>query len=118
MRIIDPVTEENWKEMEMEQKQISVVDGTAPTIQQIQEGIEFIHEQTLKQHKVYVHCKAGKGRSATLVICYLIKYERLSFENAHQQVKSKRSIVNLKQCQIDIAKAFEASILRTSSRAL
>lgn len=107
----DPVTEENWKEAGLEQKQLSVIDGAAPTIEQIKEGVEFIYDQADKNHKVvYVHCKAGRGRSATLVICYLIKYKKSSFERALQEVETKRPVVKLKRCQIEIAKAFEKTM--------
>ena len=36
-------------------------------------GVAFIMEHSLKRNSVYVHCKAGRTRSATLVACYLMK---------------------------------------------
>ena len=35
--------------------------------------MEFIEEMNVNENSVYVHCKAGRGRSTTLVACYLIK---------------------------------------------
>ena len=32
-----------------------------------------MEECKARGESVYVHCKAGKGRSATAVVCYLIK---------------------------------------------
>ena len=33
----------------------------------------MIDRERANKHCVYVHCKAGKGRSATVVACYVIK---------------------------------------------
>lgn len=44
----------------------------APCQEKLKEGVEFI--QNIKNEgSVYVHCKAGRTRSATLVACYLMK---------------------------------------------
>lgn len=40
--------------------------------------------------KTYVHCKAGRGRSTTLVVCYLIKYFGHSPEEAYTFVRERR----------------------------
>ena len=54
--------------------QLSTVDIFAtPTQGQVHAGVAFIMEQARHGHSVYVHCKAGRTRSATLVACYLIK---------------------------------------------
>ena len=39
----------------------------------IQRGVAFIEEMNQNEKTVYVHCKAGRGRSTTLVACYLMK---------------------------------------------
>uniref|UniRef100_A0A0K0F8E9 Protein-tyrosine-phosphatase n=1 Tax=Strongyloides venezuelensis TaxID=75913 RepID=A0A0K0F8E9_STRVS len=43
--------------------------------------------------KTLVHCVAGVSRSATLVIVYLMKHERMSLRQAYQYVKAKRPII-------------------------
>lgn len=47
----------------------------------------------------YVHCKAGRGRSTTLVICYLIRQMRMSPEDAYAFVRTKRPQVGLAEGQ-------------------
>lgn len=43
---------------------------------------------------VLVHCRAGVSRSASIVIAYLMKYHNLSFSQAQNYVRSRRSIIN------------------------
>jgi hypothetical protein len=44
--------------------------------------------------KVLVHCYMGASRSASLVIYYLIKEKKMSFDEAFDLLKSKRIVVN------------------------
>lgn len=52
-------------------RHISVMDLTAPTPEQLTEAIEFINEQS-KIGIVYVHCKAGYSRTASVAGAYLL----------------------------------------------
>lgn len=47
--------------------------NNAPNLEILQEGVDFIKDFKDSDASVYVHCKAGRGRSATLVACYLMK---------------------------------------------
>jgi len=44
----------------------------APTMEQMQLGVSFLREMRQEGRKTYVHCKAGRGRSACIVMCYLL----------------------------------------------
>ena len=58
----------------MTQLQLATIDfNNAPSQEMLRKGVEFIEEINVKKSSVYVHCKAGRGRSTTLVACYLIK---------------------------------------------
>jgi len=43
--------------------------------------------------KVLVHCIAGVSRSATLVLAYLMKYQKMRLIDAHAYVKQKRPLI-------------------------
>jgi atypical dual specificity phosphatase len=102
----DPVTEEDWIEAKVEQKILSVMDTDAPSIEQIQEGVKFMRSHIELGQKVYVHCKAGKGRSPLIVICYLMCHENMDYANAFKFVKNKRWI-QLNTKQVTAAKTYE-----------
>lgn len=61
--------------------------------EQISEYFDKAHD-FIKQGNTLVHCYAGKSRSATLVISYLMKYLRLSFDRALHYCRSARRIVD------------------------
>ena len=45
-------------------------------------------------HSTYVHCKAGRGRSATVVMCWLIERHGLTPVEARERLESIRPHVN------------------------
>ncbi|CAG9329035.1 unnamed protein product [Blepharisma stoltei] len=54
------------------------------------EALKFISSSLLSGQKVLVHCAAGRSRSATIVIAYIMAKHRLNFEQAHNLVQSRR----------------------------
>jgi len=70
-------------------------DYFSPTIQQIEQGIEFINNAENLGHKVYIHCHAGRGRSAILVIAYLVVKNGWTLAEAFSYVRKRRAIANL-----------------------
>lgn len=45
------------------------------------------------QGRCMVHCYAGRSRSATLVIVYLMKYEGMTLRKAYHFVKARRVVI-------------------------
>ncbi|KAH9586405.1 Dual specificity phosphatase [Trypanosoma melophagium] len=56
---------------------------------------------------VYVHCKAGKGRSWMVVMCYLTSYGGMAFKDAEALIRRIRSHINPSPSQ----RAFAAQFL-------
>ncbi|CAD8209249.1 unnamed protein product [Paramecium pentaurelia] len=53
---------------------------------------DFIHSAIQKNQNVLIHCFAGKSRSASFVIAYLIKYQQMTPLQALKLLQSKRRI--------------------------
>ena len=61
--------------------------------QEIKECFEFIRDAQLKQGKTVVVCTAGVSRSATICIAYLMKYEKMTMQQAFIKVKRARRFI-------------------------
>lgn len=60
-----------------------------------EECIKFIDEVlTVKKEKILVHCLAGQSRSVSIVIAYLIKAHKKTFEEALLMVQQQRIYAN------------------------
>jgi len=53
----------------------------------------FIHTSLTNNKNILVHCYAGKQRSASVIVAYLIKYLNISLDKAILLVRSKRDII-------------------------
>ena len=62
-----------YRRAEIEQLRLPLVDFLPPRLADVRLGVAFIHQQLVRGRKVYVHCKAGRGRSATIALCYLLE---------------------------------------------
>lgn len=64
---------QEWARHGIRQSRFSTVDYMPPSLHSISQGLKVIEECKQREESVYVHCKAGKGRSATVTTCYLMK---------------------------------------------
>jgi len=82
-------------------------DGTPPTVQQLNEGIDF-----LLKHKekgvILIHCGYGRGRSAVMMVCYLVAagYHG-TWEEAFAHMKKLRPRVNLNKEMSEVVIAWQ-----------
>ncbi|CAG8505659.1 11233_t:CDS:2 [Diversispora eburnea] len=87
---IFPLYPENYK-----YKTISINDHRTENIAQYFDiTSDFIH-LALEQENgtILVHCQLGISRSSSIVIAYLMKYQKMSFEDAYKFVTSKRPAI-------------------------
>ncbi|KAI3905204.1 hypothetical protein MKX01_017450 [Papaver californicum] len=71
----------------------------APSYSNICRAVDFIHKNASSGKTTYVHCKAGRGRSTTIVLCYLVQHRQMTPEDAYKYVKSIRARVLLAKTQ-------------------
>ncbi|KAF4355522.1 hypothetical protein F8388_003103 [Cannabis sativa] len=71
----------------------------APSLVDISRAVEFIHKNASSGRTTYVHCKAGRGRSTTIVLCYLVEYKSMTPAAALDYVRSRRPRVLLAPTQ-------------------
>ncbi|XP_041008104.1 phosphatidylglycerophosphate phosphatase PTPMT2-like [Juglans microcarpa x Juglans regia] len=71
----------------------------APSFVDINRAVEFIQENASCGRTTYVHCKAGRGRSTTIVLCYLVRYKHMTPIDALEYVRSRRPRVLLAPSQ-------------------
>lgn len=74
---------------------LPTVDFSAPSLDDIRKGVEWMQDHTAAGHSVYVHCNAGRGRSAVLVICYLMATTGCTPVEAYELLSTKRPIAKL-----------------------
>ena len=65
-------------------------DMGVPDFSDLVFSVDFIHSRITNNEPVMVHCLAGLGRTGTILACYLIKYEKMSAEDAIEHVREKR----------------------------
>ncbi|KAG5200043.1 hypothetical protein R6Z07M_014406 [Ovis aries] len=96
-----------WEKAGVEQLRLSTVDMTGvPTLANLQKGVQFAIKYHSLGQSVYVHCKAGRSRSATMVAAYLIQVYHWTPEEAIRAITKIRSHVYIRPGQLEVLKEF------------
>jgi atypical dual specificity phosphatase len=74
---------------------LEVLDVMVPPPEALDAGTEFIQEQIKSNGTVLVHCAKGRGRSATMVAAYMMRYRGYDYEQARELLVERRPLVNL-----------------------
>ncbi len=98
-----PVQPHEWADLNINQQIIRSNDFEAMSFQSIHEGVQYLEACIAKisdrNETIYVHCKAGHGRSPTVVICYLMKSLNIDYDQAYKIVYLKRPSIKLNHKQ-------------------
>ena len=110
-----PYDGQHWKELGgIDYKEMNVLDHTPLSTEALHEAADFIHAQLQRSKNVYVHCRAGVGRSAMAVAAYLIKY-------VYQDVRDTENVLEkgpVQKASEDILKGRKISTIRKKTQAL
>ena len=78
----------------IEQFRMPTIDFTHPLIEDVENAVQFIRKHAENGGTVYVHCKAGRARSATVALCWLIDARGMTAEEAQAELLKHRSHVH------------------------
>ena len=103
--------QEAWKKLGVRFLQLETTDiFSAPTQAKLRTGVGFMKEVVESGSSVYVHCKAGRTRSATLVAAYLIAEQGLKPEEAVAKMREVRPHILLHSPQWAALKEFHRGV--------
>ncbi|XP_023337738.1 phosphatidylglycerophosphatase and protein-tyrosine phosphatase 1 [Eurytemora carolleeae] len=105
---------EGWKKLNVQFLQLSTTDiFQAPNQEKLKRGVEFINDISPTGDSVYVHCKAGRTRSATLVGCYLMSVHSWTPEQAVEYMQKKRPHILLHSKQWEALRTYYANNIQS-----
>ncbi|KAE9550211.1 hypothetical protein FO519_006578 [Halicephalobus sp. NKZ332] len=108
--------EEEWKKEGIKFHHVPMQDFTGSTSREnIQQAVDFIEEVNKEGKSVYIHCKAGRTRSATIACCYLMKKYDYLPNVAMDILKNHRRQVILRQAHWRSVNEYRSSGLIPSS---
>ncbi len=94
----------------IEQLRIPTTDFTHPKLTDVQNAVEFVQSHVEKEGTVYIHCKAGRARSATVALCWLMKYRGMSMDEGQAALLGARSHVNARLTQRPVVQEFAKNL--------
>jgi hypothetical protein len=104
---LKPVSPECWKSKKVNHHLIPMDDfGGNIDLKQVKATVDDMHKQIESGRSVYVHCKAGKGRSFTFVVCYLLMHTNLNVTEIFALIRKQRPQVSPSNAQFETIEKF------------
>jgi atypical dual specificity phosphatase len=97
---------EQYEHYDIEQLWIPTTDFTHPRLEDVEKAVEFVQQHVKQDETVYIHCKAGRARSATVALCWLMKYRGMSPAEAQAQLLKSRPHINPQLTQRPVVQQF------------
>lgn len=96
----------------IEQLRIPTTDFTHPRLADVEMAVEFVEQHAAAGDVVYIHCKAGRARSATVAICWLMKYRNLNADQAQSLLLKSRPHINPRLTSRPVVREFAEGLKR------
>ena len=84
-----PMDQDRLDALGMVAQHYAVQDFAAPSLDQIEAAVAFIERKLAAGEGVAVHCAAGRGRTGTVIACYLV-HQGYTPAEAIAHVRSRR----------------------------
>jgi protein-tyrosine phosphatase len=103
-----PITKDDWEINDIRFLQIRTEDSCGVSLDDIRKCMKYISDNLGDQRKVYIHCKAGRGRSASIVLCYLLyllygktgHITPMDVKKSYEYLKTLRAEVSINEMQL------------------
>jgi len=106
-----PVSPRDWEEAGVKVLHSPTQDFNAPTFNELAACVNFMKDFFQQSDKsIYVHCKAGRGRSVAVVVCFLIDTMGLSTDQAIDFIQQQRSHINMGTAQTEACRNYEDTL--------
>lgn len=99
---------EQYQQHGIDQFHMPTIDFTHPAFEDVCQAVEFIEAHVQRDEKVYIHCKAGRGRSATVAICWVMKSQQVTAQQAQAYLLQKRGHINSRLTERPVVQQFES----------
>lgn len=84
-----------YHESEFTYYRIPIIDALSVDIKQyFVETFKIIDDTLTENKKILIHCQAGISRSATIVIAYIMKKNKMKMNDAYKLVHTKRTCIS------------------------
>lgn len=104
--VLNMVSEKNIEFAVEKRMDVPLTDFMHPSFSQLLPAVTFLDECVREGRTVYVHCRAGKGRSATVVMCWFVSRFQLSPETAQDFLSRVRPQILGSLKNRDVVKQF------------
>lgn len=89
---------------------LPVLDTLAPSLSQLQTGVDWL-EQSVQTGPTYVHCALGHGRSATVIVGFILNNNPdITVDEAVGRLSKQRPGIYLQREQVNRLRQFKRSL--------
>jgi atypical dual specificity phosphatase len=103
-----------YERLGIEQLWVPTIDFTHPSIESVNRGVAFMDKIVAAGGAGYIHCKAGRGRSATIAVCWLMHSRGVTAEEAQRLLLDKRPHVNPRLAKRPVVREFASNLSKSS----
>lgn len=102
-----------YRRLGIELTYVPTLDDFAVSEEKLARSVEWITARVRAGTKVYLHCAAGRGRSVSVALAYLVKEHGLTTDAALARVQSVRPAARPTPWQLRSVRRFEAGLARS-----